>query len=1409
MKMFAEPTDALAKASPADRAVAELKALVGGGLTKSAFLEIARAVKIVSPDAGSWTAPKMADSLQRLTRNRVVGEDGVIDPAWREALILRVVSRPNGRALAEAVRAAAPRSWRESGQYGWRQSWPYHDVDLARAARLMVIADKGEEVERLIAIAQAEARTDGRDMDMGPPLLAGVPAQADFLDALSPNLRDRVAAAHLGLLLDHGLLGAGVPAMIAAYRDREQGWEAWPRLDQALLRLDILSERPAAARTRIARLRALDPVRALAGEAALAFLEGPADASLPRFREALKQHRKVFGRRKVILPGDYGIYHLLALFASGDAAARAELSPLLDIAVDGGAIWAHAMGALLLLLHGRDHDAKIKADSITRLGPATRQQEGPLAAAIGTLALVVIDADYAAAREQEDRRAIAHWGEIAPLALRVLAEAHARAARPPADGGAWRSRLNTLGPGYARRFLEIVPVKQAWERTLDRLQGFLAPPSETTVKADPAAQTRRLVFRLDPETSEITPIEQAAKGAGWTAGRPVAMKRLHQRDPRLDYLTPEDQRVIQTLRLTSTYYGEAYVFDARKGPLALIGHPRVFNANAPDERVDLVAYPVELVVREEGDTIRIELSHPADVATVYIEPETDDRWRVIEVTPALVELGQVLGRDGLIAPREARERVIAMVRTENPRLPVRSELAGVATAEAEGDATPVLQIAPRDGAFLIRALVRPLGETGPSYPPGLGARSVLVPAGGAHRRIHRDLQAESAALEAVAAACPALESWRVGDHDWRIDDLDATLEALQELHAFQGPLRVEWPEGASLKPTRTVGAGSMSMSIASAKDWFDIKGQIQVDDGLVIDMAEVLARLGGARGRFVPLDDGRFLALTDELRRRLEAFAAVTEGAKGGRRIGAVGAMAVEELMEGAGSVKTDRRWSALIARIADARGLEPEPPATLEAELRDYQRQGFAWMARLSRLELGACLADDMGLGKTVQTLALLLHDAAKGPSLVVAPTSVCHNWVLEAARFAPTLKFHTLASAPDRATLIDSLGPGDVLVVSYGVLHTEADALASRRFAVAVFDEAQNLKNADTRRAQASKRIDAAFRLALTGTPIENRLEELWSLYDTVTPGLLGSRESFQRRFTGPIERGQAGSARQALKTLVRPYLLRRTKATVLSELPSRTEITVEVEPGPEERAFYEAVRRKALETLAGDEDTVGETDAGVRKVKGGGGANAGGQKRIRILAEIMRLRRAACHPALVDPASTLESAKLAALLDLAAELREGRHRALVFSQFTGHLDLAEAAMTAEGVKLLRLDGATPAKERARRVAAFQAGEGEIFLISLKAGGSGLNLTGADYVIHLDPWWNPAVEDQATDRAHRIGQTRPVTVYRLVVKDSIEEKILDLHAAKRTLSADFLEDAESAAALGEDELMALIRGV
>ncbi|MEI6986114.1 MAG: DEAD/DEAH box helicase, partial [Rhodospirillaceae bacterium] len=496
------------------------------------------------------------------------------------------------------------------------------------------------------------------------------------------------------------------------------------------------------------------------------------------------------------------------------------------------------------------------------------------------------------------------------------------------------------------------------------------------------------------------------------------------------------------------------------------------------------------------------------------------------------------------------------------------------------------------------------------------------------------------------------------------------------------------------------------------------------------------------------------------------------------------------DLVDEAGTVNADKEWKAFVKRLASAGKHQPTVPSTLQAELRDYQVEGFLWLSRLAHWQAGACLADDMGLGKTIQAIAVMLEQAPHGPCLVIAPTSVCHNWERELERFAPTLTVYGLGATASRADQIAALQPMDVLVTSYGLLYQEIDRLAEIDWRMVVFDEAQAIKNAETRRAQAGQRLKAYFRLALTGTPIENYLGELWSLFAFINPGLLGSRESFGRRFSTPIERNHNDGALHSLRALIRPFILRRTKSAVLAELPPRTELTLEIDLPDDERAFYEAVRRRALEALA--------------QLSDGG---TGGQNRIHILAEITRLRRACCHPGLVDPNTHLPGAKLEAFLELVDDLVRNRHKALVFSQFVGQLERVREALTARNIAHQYLDGGTPAKDRERRVTAFQAGEGDLFLISLKAGGTGLNLTAADYVIHLDPWWNPAVEDQASSRAHRIGQQRPVTVYRLIVRDSIEEKILAMHRAKRDLADDLLEGSEISARLTDNDLLDLIR--
>ncbi len=371
----------------------------------------------------------------------------------------------------------------------------------------------------------------------------------------------------------------------------------------------------------------------------------------------------------------------------------------------------------------------------------------------------------------------------------------------------------------------------------------------------------------------------------------------------------------------------------------------------------------------------------------------------------------------------------------------------------------------------------------------------------------------------------------------------------------------------------------------------------------------------------------------------------------------------------------------------------------------------------------------------------------------------------------------------------MLKSLGEGDVVIVSYAMIQRDAEKFQAVEWGTLVLDEAQNVKNAETKTARAVRDLNAKWRLALSGTPIENRLSELWALFRSISPGLFGSWERFRTRFVTPIEKGKDPERRVSLARLIKPFILRRTKDDVLKDLPERIDILTTLELSDAERKLYEDARLRIVAELSG--------------------LDFGGSKdhRFVILAAITKLRQLACHPALCDAKWKKSSAKLDALMELVSELREEGHRALIFSQFTAHLALVRKALNVGGISYQYLDGKTTSKLRQKAVDAFQGGEGDVFLISLKAGGTGLNLTAADFVIHLDPWWNPAVEDQASDRAHRLGQTRPVTVYRLVTKDTIEEKILALHDRKRELVASILDGTDDAAKLSSDELIDLIK--
>jgi hypothetical protein len=457
------------------------------------------------------------------------------------------------------------------------------------------------------------------------------------------------------------------------------------------------------------------------------------------------------------------------------------------------------------------------------------------------------------------------------------------------------------------------------------------------------------------------------------------------------------------------------------------------------------------------------------------------------------------------------------------------------------------------------------------------------------------------------------------------------------------------------------------------------------------------------------------------------------------------------------------------------------DPAAGFTGELRGYQQHGVDWLAFCQGAGLGCVLADDMGLGKTIQALALLRK---KSRTLVVSPTSVLFNWLAELRRFRPDLVVATYHGA--RRALDPT---ADVVLTSYPLLRNDTDELAAEAWDTVILDESQMIKNPDSQVARAAYRLRARWRLTLSGTPIENRLDELWSQLHFTNPGLLGGRTDFAERWAQPVQAGDAGAAAR-LRERIRPFVLRRMKAEVARELPPRTDAIMYVELDEAERVTYDAIRAATQREI-------------VSLLEAGGGIMAA-------LEALLRLRQAACHPALLPGqirggAAPASSSKLERLLEALGDAVADDHRALVFSQWTSLLDLIEPHLRAAEIPFLRLDGSTV--DRGAVVQAFQAAGGPpVMLLSLKAGGTGLNLTAADHVFLVDPWWNPAVEDQAADRAHRIGQDKPVMVYRVVARDTVEERILELQARKRQLADAALADAGGAAAITRDDLLALL---
>lgn len=918
--------------------------------------------------------------------------------------------------------------------------------------------------------------------------------------------------------------------------------------------------------------------------------------------------------------------------------------------------------------------------------------------------------------------------------------------------------------------------KQAWELLIEDLLKNEGQAGGVQKEEKDA----RLMYLIKYNYIEVRE-QTRLKSGKWSSGKPISNMRYFQEGSAL--MDEFDRQIWNKFR-----QGNYYSMNLDMMLPMMVGCDRLYTGyHAPFEQVKVDEEKPYLSVEKVGNrfniTSNIPLSALIDTPDNHIIlKKSDTYYTVVPITPKQWEYYRRLLMVGYF-PLEAEAQLKDFLPRISDTVEVHSSLLenGSTLETVDGTAEIALQVRPQGGQFEVKTYVKPLPKGRGAFLPGEGNALVFDEADGKRVQVKRHLGQERRNYEVLTGFME--DSFGRSLERQSISLLPEELLLLIDfVRQSSDTYFIEWPEGEKLRLKLPVPVENFHVRIENKGDWFGIEGDVQIDDQTVLSMEQLLELLGQSRGDFIRLSETDYLKLNESLQKQLRKLEALTVKEHGQVRISRFNAPLLGDAMAGELTVKSDPRLDDLRASISRSMKVEADVPNTLQATLRGYQLEGFRWMVRLSGWGAGACLADDMGLGKTVQTIAFLLYRAAEGASLVVAPASVVPNWKNELQRFAPTLNIHVLNEADDRKALIDRAGEYDVILSTYGLLVNAEEPLVGKQWNVVCLDEAHTIKNRDTKTSKVAMQLQASARLILTGTPIQNHLSELWNLFRFITPGLLGSYEQFRLKFIVPIEEGDKEKQRR-LKRIVQPFMLRRTKSEVVEELPEKMEITLPVELSEDEMAVYEVIRRRAKAML--------EASSGVN---------------MSTLAEITRLRQAACSMSLIDNKWKGESTKIQMLLDLIAEIKEGNNRVLVFSQFTSFLELVRKRLDEQGEPYFYLDGSVAMKQREELVRKFQQGECPIFLISLKAGGLGLNLTGANYVIHLDPWWNPAIEQQATDRAYRIGQQNRVTVYHLIAQHTIEEKILRLHRTKRDLADSLLEGANAGYKLTDKELLEML---
>ena len=932
--------------------------------------------------------------------------------------------------------------------------------------------------------------------------------------------------------------------------------------------------------------------------------------------------------------------------------------------------------------------------------------------------------------------------------------------------------------------LARIRYKQPWELLIEEL----TPQGEAAPKESRERQTR-VAYVIN--YGEVEPREQSRlRNGNWGAGKRMQIDRFRRGT---EFMDDKDRQIAATAKSWS------YNLELEAVLPHVVGTDRVYTGTyAPLTPVTVDEEKPYLMIQRSKTafTVKSNLGNARlDKLTVF-RKDSDTHYTVINITDRQRSYYQKLINIGAF-PLEAEEQLREFLPKVSDIVEVHSDLVEGGSTLEHRDGSPLLclQAMPSDGQpgfYQVACLARPLAEGKTLFEPGQGINPCVAEQDGVRYQITRDIRGERANLQMLRTF--------IDDNNLSLDEADelfegrtpvvlsaeALLQLIDYVRQQTDHFYMEWPEGGQLN-LKISQPANWNISLRSKSGWFEVEGEIPIDDDTVLTAAQLLQLIAESPGKgFVRLNDTDFLAISDRLRKQLARLESMTVSNRGHLVVSELHASLLGNALSGEVEIKHDKQIEQLQKRIKKSMAQKPATPELLKADLREYQTEGFQWITRMTGWGAGVCLADDMGLGKTVQTIAFMLHTADQGPALVAAPASVVLNWRRELERFAPSLSVEVLNTSADRKATITEAKAGDVVLTTYGLFVTEDEALCEKQWNTICLDEAHVIKNRQTKTSAAVMKLQAAHRIILTGTPVQNHLGELWNLFQFANPGLLGSHEQFRQKYIIPIEMQDNKERSRQLKRIVAPFMLRRTKQEVVEELPEKTEINVPVELTDDELAVYEVIRRRAKQLLEDEQASAGVS--------------------VNTLAEITRLRQAACSAQLVEKNWTGDCSKLTALSDLLQEIIGGGNAVLIFSQFTSFLAIAREMLDRQKQPYLYLDGSVSVKQRDKLVQDFQHGRCPIFLISLKAGGLGLNLTGANYVIHLDPWWNPAIEQQATDRAYRIGQRQSVTVYHLIAQHTIEEKILRLHQTKRNLADAMLSGTSESHKLTSKDLLNMI---